>query len=85
MAARRAHNPEAVGSSPTPAKVVSGLPSEQKPPVDVVSRPEMKLGNPFCGAKAPEWVAIVFALFLVFLCFSLVIDQLLQKSFVKRA
>ena len=61
MAARRAHNPEAVGSSPTPAKVVSGLPSEQKPPVDVVSRPEMKLGNPFCGAKAPEWVAIVFA------------------------
>ena len=60
MAARRAHNPEAVGSSPTPAKVVSGLSSEQKPPIDVVSRPEMKLGNPFCGAKAPEWVAIVF-------------------------
>ena len=61
MAARRAHNPEAVGSSPTPAKVVSGLSSEQKPPIDVVSRPEKKLGNPFCGAKAPEWVAIVFA------------------------
>lgn len=35
-----AHNPEAVGSSPTPAKVVSGLSSEQKPPADVVSRPE---------------------------------------------
>ena len=62
LAARRAHNPEAVGSSPTPAKVVSGLSSEQKPPADVVSRPEKKLGNPFCGAKAPEWVAIVFAL-----------------------
>ena len=40
LAARRAHNPEAVGSSPTPAKVVSGLSSEQKPPADVVSRPE---------------------------------------------
>ena len=40
LAARRAHNPEAVGSSPTPAKVVSGLSSEQKPPIDVVSRPE---------------------------------------------
>ena len=65
MAARRAHNPEVGGPSPTPAIVVSGLSSEQKPPADVVSRPEKNDAIRSVGAMAPGWVALFLAFFVL--------------------
>jgi len=46
--------------------VVSGLSSEQKPPTDVVSRPEKNDAIRSEGAMAPEWVALFFSLICAF-------------------